>query len=198
MIIGLTGGIASGKSTAARYLAEKGAQVIDCDVLGHRAYDPDTRAFGEVVEEFGPEVVGADGQIDRKVLGGKVFGNPAALERLTGILWPEIRRMTEARIAEIYKADPEAKIVVDAAVMLEAGWDNMVDEVWVVVVDPDTAVARATARDGSDAETVRKRIASQLSNDERRSKADVVIDNSGDEAALHAQFDAEWARISEK
>lgn len=195
MIIGLTGGIASGKSTAAKYLGERGASVIDADKLGHRAYEPDTDAFRQVVDAFGPEVAGDDGQIDRKVLGGKVFGDPAALDRLTGIIWPEIGRLALAEIAMAQAARPEAPVVLEAAVMLEAGWEPMVDEVWVVVVDPDTAVARATARDGVEEDAVRKRIASQLSNDERRAKADLVIDNSGDEAALMAQLDAAWDRV---
>ena len=196
MIIGLTGGIASGKSTAAAYLGEKGASVIDADKLGHRAYEPDTDAFAKVVEAFGPEVVGADGQIDRKVLGGKVFGDPAALDRLTGIIWPEIGRLALAEFEVARAARPDAPIVLEAAVMLEAGWEPMVDEVWVVIVDPDTAVARATARDGVEEDAVRKRIAAQLSNEERRAKADVVIDNSGDEASLLAQLDEQWSRIA--
>ena len=196
MIIGLTGGIASGKSTAAAYLGEKGASVIDADKLGHQAYEPDTDAFAQVVAAFGPEVVGADGQIDRKVLGGKVFGDPAALDRLTGIIWPEIGRLALAEFEVARAAQPDAPIVLEAAVMLEAGWEPMVDEVWVVIVEPDTAVARATARDGVEEEAVRKRIAAQLSNDERRAKADIVIDNSRDEAALLAQLDAQWKRIA--
>tara|TARA_Y100000588_G_scaffold90462_1_gene97371 strand:- start:859 stop:1449 length:591 start_codon:yes stop_codon:yes gene_type:complete len=196
MIIGLTGGIASGKSTAAAYLGEKGASVIDADKLGHQAYEPDTDAFAQVVAVFGPEVVGADGQIDRKVLGGKVFGDPAALDRLTGIIWPEIGRLALTEFEVARAARPDANIVLEAAVMLEAGWEPMVDEVWVVIVEPDTAVARATARDGVEEEAVRKRIAAQLSNDERRAKADIVIDNSGDEAALLVQLDAQWKRIA--
>ena len=196
MIIGLTGGIASGKSTAAAYLGEKGASVIDADKLGHQAYEPDTDAFAQVVAVFGPEVVGADGQIDRKVLGGKVFGDPAALDRLTGIIWPEIGRLALTEFEVARAARPDANIVLEAAVMLEAGWEPMVDEVWVVIVEPDTAVARATARDGVEEEAVRKRIAAQLSNDERRAKADIVIDNSGDEAALLAQLDAQWKRTA--
>ena len=93
MIIGLTGGIASGKSTAAKFLASEGAQVMDGDFLGHRAYEPNTAAFSKIIETFGIDIVGDDGQIDRKVLGGKVFGNSDALKQLTDILWPEIRRM---------------------------------------------------------------------------------------------------------
>ncbi|NKB59625.1 MAG: dephospho-CoA kinase [Alphaproteobacteria bacterium] len=196
MIIGLTGGIASGKSTAAKYLEEKGASVIDCDLLGHRAYEPDTQAFSQVVEIFGPEVVGADGQIDRKVLGGKVFGNPEALDQLTGVLWPEIRRLAEVEIASILSARPDAHVVVEAAVLFEAGWEGAVEETWVVVVDIDTAVSRAMARDGADETAIRKRIGAQLSNDERRRRADIVIENNEDEAALRARLDAEWARVT--
>jgi len=195
MIIGLTGGIASGKSTAARYLSENGAFVMDGDVLGHRAYEPNTTAFAQIAETFGSEVVGADGQIDRKALGGKVFGNPNALKQLTDILYPEIRRMFSEWIETAQADNPNALLVMDAAVLLEAGWENLADETWVVIVDPDTAVDRAVARDGLDEAAVRKRIASQLSNDERSARADVVIDNSGNEAALIARLDAELARI---
>lgn len=196
MIIGLTGGIASGKSTAAAYLKSKGAVIVDGDQLGHKAYEPDTQAFGEVVETFGPDVVGEDGQIDRRVLGGKVFGNPEALTQLTDILWPQIRRLAEAEIRDHQAEDASRHIVVDAAVMLEAGWQDMVDEVWVVFVHPDVAVERAMARDGANEEAIRKRIASQLSNDERCAQADVIIENSADEAAFKARFDQEWERIS--
>ena len=196
MIIGLTGGIASGKSTAAKYLGEKGASVIDADKLGHRAYEPDTDAFDKVVSSFGQEVVGADGLIDRKVLGSKVFGNPEALDRLTGIIWPEIGRLVLTQFEVARGEQPDAPIVLEAAVMLEAGWEPMVDEVWVVIVDPNTAVERAISRDGVEEEAIRKRIASQLTNEERRAKADIVIDNSSDETALLTQLKTQWDRIS--
>lgn len=196
MIIGLTGGIASGKSTAAKYLGEKGASIIDADKLGHRAYEPDTDAFDKVVSSFGQEVVGADGQIDRKVLGSKVFGNPEALDRLTGIIWPEIGRLVLTQFEVARGEQPDAPIVLEAAVMLEAGWEPMVDEVWVVIVDPNTAVERAISRDGVEEEAIRKRIASQLTNEERRAKADIVIDNSSDETALLMQLKTQWDRIS--
>jgi dephospho-CoA kinase len=196
MIIGLTGGIASGKSTAAQYLKSKGAAVLDGDVLGHRAYEPHTQAFGEVVATFGPEVVGADGMIDRKVLGGKVFGNPDALDQLTGILWPEIKRMAEAEIAALLAEDPDRPVVLEAAVLFEAGWEDAVDEIWVAVVEVETAVTRAMARDGANEDAIRSRIASQLSNEERRRRADIVIENNADEATLLTRLDAEWARVS--
>jgi phosphopantetheine adenylyltransferase/dephospho-CoA kinase len=195
MIIGLTGGIASGKSTAAKFLGSKGASVIDCDVLGHRAYEPHTQAFREVVETFDDEVVGADGTIDRKVLGGKVFGNPEALNQLTRILWPEIRRMAEAEIIRLRDTNPDTHVVLEAAVLFEAGWEDAVDEIWVAVVDVETALSRAMERDGADEAAIRKRIDSQLSNDERRRHADIVIDNNRDEAALRIRLEAEWHRV---
>ena len=196
MVIGLTGGIASGKSTAARYMKDLGAKVIDADLLGHRAYEPGTQAFREVVATFGDDVVGDDGQIDRKALGGKVFGNPNGLKQLTDIVWPEIRRMAESEIATIHSESPGTVIVLEAAVLFEAGWEDAVDEVWTVIVERDVAVQRAIARDGSDEEAVQKRIDAQLSNDERRSRSHVVIDNSADEANLRAQLDDQWKRLT--
>ncbi|MCB1739973.1 MAG: dephospho-CoA kinase, partial [Gammaproteobacteria bacterium] len=180
-VVGLTGGIASGKSTAARILGELGAHVIDADRLGHRAYEPDTDAFRAVVEAFGADVVGADGRIDRKALGGKVFGDPTALTRLTDIVWPEILRLARLEIAQVRAKSPDKIVILEAAVLLEAGWQEAVDAVWVVAVEPSVAIARATARDGASAEAIQKRIDAQLSNQERIKRADVVILNDGSE-----------------
>lgn len=196
MKIGLTGGIASGKSTVARYLAQLGAHVIDADQLGHRVYEPDTPGFRRVVEAFGGDVVGADGRIDRKVLGGKVFGNPEALKRLTDIVWPEILALAEAEMARVAAHDPQRIIVLEAAVLFEAGWQGAVDEVWAVVVPSEVAIARAGARDGLPPAEVQKRIDSQMSNDERSRRADVVIDNAGDTETLLARVDREWLRLT--
>ncbi len=196
MKIGLTGGIASGKSTVAKYLEQLGAHVIDADKLGHRAYEPDTRAFRAVVEAFGPDVVDADGRIDRKALGAKVFGRPDRMKELTDIVWPEIRRLAEAELATVNREGPARIVVLEAAVLFEAGWQDAVDEVWVVTVPPEVAVARACARDGLSPEDVQRRIDSQMSNDERRARADVVIDNSLDPETLLARVDREWLRIT--
>ena len=195
IVIGLTGGIASGKSTAAAYLAERGAAVIDADKLGHRAYDPDTPGFDKVVAEFGLEVV-SDGRIDRKALGAQVFGDPAQLKRLTDIVWPEILALAKTDINRArYRG--ASVVILEAAVLLEAGWEEQVDEVWVVTVEPAVAVQRASARDGVDAAAVQARIDAQLSNAERIAKADTVIDNSGTEAAFLAALNREWQRLQE-
>ena len=198
IVIGLTGGIASGKSTAAQHLLELGAHVIDADLLGHRAYEPGTAAHRAVIDCFGDDVAADDGSIDRKALGGKVFGKPAALDKLTGIVWPEILRLAKLEIDEQRSRNVDGILVLEAAVLLEAGWESAVDEVWVVSVDRTTAIERTMARDGLDAEAVQRRIDSQLSNDERVSKADVVIDNSLDLKNMLAQLDAEWKRITER
>lgn len=196
MVIGLTGGIASGKSTAARYLASLGAQVIDADALGHRAYEPDTDAYKAVLATFGEEVRGSDGQLDRRALGSKVFGDPAAMKQLTDIMWPEIRRLAEVEIAAVRETDAGTAVVLEAAVLFEAGWQDTVDETWVVTVEPEIAVQRAMERDGLDRSAVQARMDAQLSNAERIALADIVVDNSGAEAAMRARLDTEWARVT--
>lgn len=195
-IIGLTGGIASGKSTAAKMLEALGARRIDADVLGHRAYDPGTAAFDAVVQEFGETIVASDGSIDRRALGGAVFSKPGRLMALTDIVWPEIRRLAELEIAAIRGEDSAAIVILEAAVLFEAGWEDAVDEVWVSVVPPEVAIARATVRDGVDAETVKRRLDAQLSNDERTARAHHVIDNAGDQNALEQQVQTAWTRLN--
>jgi dephospho-CoA kinase len=195
MKIGLTGGIASGKSTVARYLQQLGAHVIDADRLGHQVYQPNTPGFTSVVAAFGPEVLGPDGEIDRRALGARVFGAPEQLKRLTDIVWPQIRVLAEAEMAAVTADDPNRIIVLEAAVLLEAGWETAVDEVWAVVVEPGVAIERACARDGLAPEAVQQRIDAQMSNEQRTGRAHVVIDNSNNQEVLLARVDREWLRI---
>ena len=168
--------------------------MIDADKLGHRVYEAGRPAFERVVAAFGDDVVGDDGEIDRRVLGGKVFGSPERLKQLTDIAWPEILAMAKAAIARA-RSNGAAVVVLEAAVLLEANWHSEVDEVWVVTVEPGVAIARATARDGVDEATIQARIDAQLSNAERVLAADVVIDNGGGETQLLAKLDAEWQRV---
>ena len=194
-VIGLTGGIASGKSTAARHLETRGALMIDADKLGHRAYEPDTEAFRKVVQAFGDDIVGEDGQIDRRALGGKVFGTPGELDRLTGIVWPEIRKMALAEI-DAARAEGKAKaVVLEAAVLLEAGWQDIVDEVWVVYAEREQAIARAMARDGLDEAAVSARIDAQMTNAERIEQGDVAFENATTAEALCERLDERWAQM---
>ena len=191
----LTGGIASGKSTASAFFESKGAHVIDADKLGHRVYEPDTPGFTKVVAAFGEDIVADDGTIDRRALGGKVFGKPEELTRLTDIVWPEIRRLAEEEIGEYGSANPDSIIVLEAAVLFEAGWEDIGDEVWVLVVDRETAIERAIARDGVERGAIESRLDSQLTNEERVAKADVVIENNADEATLIQRLEEAWSRV---
>lgn len=196
--IGLTGGIASGKSTAARALGELGAAVIDADRLGHRVYEPGTPGFERVVDAFGPEVVAADGTIDRRALGGQVFGKPEMLKRLTDIVWPLIRELAQREIDALLAEDPERVVVLEAAVLLEADWDDLVDEVWVVVAEPEVAIERLVGRDGMTREAALARIDSQLSNSERLERCDRAIDNSSTPQALVHSLRREWDGLHER
>ena len=197
MIIGLTGGIASGKSTAAKLLGELGAHVIDADKLGHNAYVKGSDAFNSVVSVFGQDTVGDDGEIDRKVLGSKVFGSPELLKKLTDIVWPAIKNMAQQEIESVRAQQPKQVIVLEAAVLFEAGWEDIVDDVWSTLVDREVAIERATNRDGSDREQVEARIDAQLTNEERAGKADRLIENSDSEEDLAKKVNTLWKEISE-
>lgn len=190
-VIGLTGGIASGKSTVTGFFRDREVPVIDADILGHRTYDPGTETFEAVVRAFGPELVATDGSIDRKVLGGKVFGKPDELKRLTDIVWPGIRKLASEQLAEFETAG-NSIVVLEAAVLFEAGWEDLADEVWVVVVEPEQAIQRLAARNGLDEAAARARIDSQLSNAERTARADVVIENNGTLDELQARIQDAW------
>ncbi len=194
-VICLTGGIASGKSTAARFLQEQGAHVIDADQLGHRSYEPGGPAYAKVVEAFGSEILGADGRVDRKALGAKVFGRPAELAKLTGIVWPAIRALAAEEVSRVRAQRSAPLIVLEAAVLLEAGWQNIGDEVWVCVVEPEVAIARAMQRDGADRAGIERRLEAQASNAERMVRADVVIDNNGTPEQLLARLRRHWERV---
>ena len=191
--IGLTGGIAGGKSEVSRMLGERGAQVIDADRQGHLAYIPDSAGFRAVVEAFGQNVVGADGQIDRRVLGGIVFSQPDGLKKLTDIVWP----LTRALLERIKREEPPTTnvLVFEAAVLIEAQWTDLGDEVWVVTVPVAVARERLMARNGISAEQADARIASQITNEERIPHAKILIDNSGDLKSLEERVDEAWTSL---
>jgi phosphopantetheine adenylyltransferase/dephospho-CoA kinase len=196
-VIGLTGGIASGKSTVTAFFKERDIPVIDADILGHRTYDPGTDTFNAVVAAFGNDLVAADGTIDRRVLGAKVFGKPEELKRLTDIVWPGIRKLASEALSE-FEAAGNSLVVLEAAVLFEAGWEDLVNEVWVVVVEPDLAVQRLATRNGLDEAAARARIDSQLSNAERTSRADLVITNNGTLEELQASIQQAWDQLHQR
>jgi dephospho-CoA kinase len=178
IVIGLTGGIASGKSTISKAMEELGATIVDADKVGHEVYRPDTEGWHAVVDAFGQQVVAENGEIDRRALGGIVFGDPAQRRRLESIVWPVMKRMMQ-RILDGMRAAGTRVVVLEAAVLIEADWLDLVDQVWVVTVPPSVAEARLIARNGLTAEQAQARIGSQLTNEERTRHAAVVIDNSG-------------------
>jgi dephospho-CoA kinase len=177
-VIGLTGGIAAGKSTVSDALRGAGAVVIDADKVGHEAYQPGTGTYAALVEAFGAEIVAEGGEIDRRKLGAIVFADPAQRQRLQDIVWPRMKEMMRERLDQLRAAGREV-VVIEAAVLLEAGWQDLTDEVWVVTVPEHVAMERLSARNGFSEDEARSRIRAQLSNEERARHADAVIDNSG-------------------
>jgi len=190
--IGVTGGIGSGKSTAVQILAELGAFVIDADRVGHEIYRPGTAGWDAIVAAFGRDIVAADGTIDRKRLGAMVFADPSQLARLNAIAHPLIRAAVGARIAAQRAVGAPLPIVVEAALLVEAKWDSLVDEVWLITADPAVVEERLAAQRGLDAAAVAARRQAQLSDEERAARADVIIDNSGALPALRTQLERLW------
>lgn len=192
--IGLTGGIASGKSLVSAMLAEKGVPIIEADKVGHQTYRRGTEVYRRLVEAFGTEVAVPDGEIDRRALGARVFGDPQARRRLEAIVWPAMRRMMAGRLAEL-REQGRPVAVLEAAVLVEADWTPLVDEVWVVTVPEEVARERLVRRNGLTSEEATARIRAQLSNQERVQHADVVIDNGGSLEALSQQVERAWADL---
>ena len=193
-VIGLTGGMGSGKSTVSQLLAEFGAVVIDADKVGHEAYQHGTKTWQELVAAFGEQIVAADGSIDRKKLGAIVFGSPKQLARLNEIVHPRMFEMMQGRI-EQYRSKGVKVVVLDAAILFEANWTPLVEEVWVVVASEAAVVARARARTGLPEEQIRSRLRSQMPVEDKIKRADVVIRNEGKVEDLRKQVEGLWARI---
>jgi dephospho-CoA kinase len=188
MQIGLTGGIGSGKSTAARRFAELGALVIDSDVVAREVVEPGTPGLAAVVDAFGPGVLDAGGRLDRPALARVVFGDEAARRRLNGIVHPLVR----ARAAELVAAAPAGTVVVqDVPLLVETGQAGAFDLVVVVEAPVELRVSRLAGR-GLPAAEARARMASQATDADRRAVADAVLVNDGTEADLRAQVDRLW------
>ena len=188
IVIGLTGGIGTGKSEVARILEEIGAYIIDADRLGHSAYLPHSEIWEEVVKEFGDGVLLPDEEIDRKKLGSIVFNDPVQLAKLNEIMHPRMGQM----VANIIEGLDAEVVVVEAALLLEAGWDALVDEVWCTGASEDVVIDRLKARNGLDKEEAQKRINAQMSVDERKSRSQVMIENNGDLAQLTTVIEKIW------
>ncbi|WP_421741570.1 dephospho-CoA kinase [Cellulomonas sp.] len=194
--IGLTGGIAAGKSVAARRLAELGAVVIDSDVLAREAVAPGSAGLDAVVEEFGYGVLGADGSLDRAVLASIVFTDPAARARLDAIVHPVVRRLSAEREAAASVTDHGAVVVHDIPLLVETGQADAFHVLVVVHAPAVLRVERLVRLRGMDRSEAEARVSAQASDDERLEVADVVLDGTGSDDSLRAQVDELWDRLA--
>ena len=191
--IGLTGGIASGKSEVARMLGAKGAHVVDADRVAHSVYAPGAEGYARVIASFGPEVVAQDGTIDRRKLGGIVFANPERLKQLTDIVWP----LTGQALADLIRSEREDGrdvLVIEAALLPEAGWKRLMDLVWLVRTPTERARERVMARDGLSAADTEVRLNARQPIDP--AIADLIIENAGDLDDLRRAVDDAWLTLS--
>jgi dephospho-CoA kinase len=186
LLVGLTGGIATGKSTVSEIFRHLGCVVIDADVLAREVVEPGEPAYAAIVAEFGPGILQRDGTLDRKKLGAIVFADPEKRKRLEALTHPRIRERFAARLQELIAEDFAGIVIFDAPVMIESGNYRNMDRLVVVVTDAATQRARALDRDG-DREEIERRIASQMPLSEKARLAHYVIDNSGGREATLAE-----------
>jgi len=193
-IIGLTGGISSGKSTVSQFLAELGAVIINADEIGHEAFKPDTELWHAVVSAFGKQIIASDGAIDREKLGAIVFSNPEALARLNRLMHPRMRDMVKAQLEECQRQGVSVAVL-EAPLLLEAGWTSLVDEVWVATAPKATVLKRLKERTGLSESESLARLRSQLPAKERLKHADVVIDTDCSLGELKARVKQLWQEL---
>ena len=197
LVIGLTGGIGTGKTEVIHVLLELGAVVIESDKVAHSSYLPGTKAHEAIVSQFGNDVLDPSGFIDRKSLGKIVFSDPARRLELEEIVWPVVEEMIEARLAEEEKRGTKV-VVFEAAKLYEPGWDRLADIVWTVESPRGDIGKRVEQRSGLDESETGARVAAQLTSDERKSMADLVIENNTTLDDLRDQIVELWESIPEK
>lgn len=198
MTVGLTGGIASGKSLVAGELERLGARIVDADRISREVVRPGTPANAGIVEAFGPEVLLEDGGIDRKKLGSIVFSDPRKLEVLNSITHPRIRERIRELVSEAERSTPSALIVIDAALLIERGLYSEMSKVIVVYVDEKTQAERLARRDHITPEEAQKRIRSQMPLKEKLKYADYVIDNNGEPESTLERVREVYRELAEK
>lgn len=192
-VIGLTGGIATGKSLVGLFFSEKGIPVIDADQLARDAVLPGSPALGKIIALFGPDVLTHDGLLDRKRLGTIIFSDSEKRRQLEEILHPEIRKRAEEQIAQAV-AIGHKRLIYMAPLLIEAGAADRVDDIWVVTVRPDIQIERLMRRDGINREEAERRVKSQMSLSEKERYGSVVINNSGTEAETQIILESVWAK----
>lgn len=193
ILVGLTGGIGSGKSTVGRALVERGAVLVDADEIVHRLQSPGTNVFAEMVERFGDGIVAEDGSLDRAAVAAIVFNDADALADLGSIVHPRVHEEIERRVAE--QVDGDNVVVLDIPLLGEAGWPGLQGTI-VVDLEPDVAVSRLVEHRGFDEGDARARIDAQIGREERLAMADFVVDNSGAPDDLGPEIDRLWRWIS--
>ncbi|MBN6192831.1 dephospho-CoA kinase, long form [Microbacterium sp. SSW1-47] len=194
-LIALTGGIASGKSTIARRLAEHGAIIVDADAIVRDVQAPGSPVLERIAEVFGPEVIAEDGSLDRPALGARVFGDPEQLAQLNAIVHPAVRDESQRRFTDALAADPHAVVVYDVPLLVEARVDDPWDLIVVAHAPAEERLRRLVELRGMDEAAARERIGAQVSDEKRLAIADVVIETGGALAETVAQADALWERL---
>jgi dephospho-CoA kinase len=197
MLVALTGGIASGKSTVARRFGALGAVIVDADALAREVVEPGTPALARIAQEFGPRVIGPDGALDRAVLGSIVFGDDTARRTLNEITHPAVGERSRELFAAAFAADPDAVVIYDVPLLVDGHGNGRTDEfdrVVVVSADEETRVRRLIELRGMDENEARRRITSQAPEAARLAVADDVIDTGGTLSQTLDQVDALWRR----
>lgn len=197
-IIGLIGGIASGKSKMVSRFESMGAKIIDCDKLAHEVYEPGQDCYRLIVKAFGEDVVGADGKIDRKILGEKVFGNPENLTKLNQIVWPILLERVKKTIKRLHEKEKAEIVILEAAVLLQAGWESEVHEIWSCIISPQEAIKRVVERNNLTEEQARKRLEAQPSNAEILLKSNVVFSSLWSYDFSQLQAEKAWRELNER
>ncbi|BCU81083.1 dephospho-CoA kinase [Polycladomyces abyssicola] len=198
MVIGLTGGIATGKSTVSRMLAERGAHIIDADQVAREVVEPHTEGWHRIRARFGKEVFHPDGTLNRQALGARVFRDAEARETLNQMLHPLIVEQMQILTKRWRERDPDGIVVWDTPLLIEGNLTKSVEKVIVVYVPESLQLQRLMARDGLSEEEARRRIASQISIEEKKRFADFLIDNSGNLAETERQVDQIWKLLNSK
>jgi dephospho-CoA kinase len=193
--VGLTGGLASGKTFVGLALADLGCYLIEADKLGHRVMMPGAEAYDAIVREFGPTVLDAEGRISRRKLSGIVWNNPERLEKLNSLVHPPVRQHEESRMAEIAQADPGAIVVVEAAILVETGRYKDFDRLIVVTCASEQQMERALERGSYNKEEIQARLSRQLPLEQKLRVADYVIDTSGAKEATLEQVRKVYAAL---
>lgn len=179
MRIGLTGGIAAGKSLVSDMLAQLGAWILDADAISREVVEPGTAGLKAVAEEFGEGILHPDGSLNRAALGAEVFADEKKRERLNSILHPIIKAEMLSRGEEIEWQHPDDMIVFDVPLLIESGWQDVAEEVWLVTAPLEQRIKRIALRDGLDREQAVQRIASQMPDEEKAKYANIIINNGG-------------------